>query len=164
MTNSSLMSTRDVGFYSTTIQIPCSTHFPYCTLSFQRLLTDFFSPEYGSRHFSVAFLPYCLRHLSYPSNLSTSYALHIHCPEETLLNLTPPPSTNYKTEWTLDETHIRRIGCEDLIYRLCKQEMVFAMREAPIAAEGKVDDYTKRFLEGMRKMGGGMAREWNGQL
>ena len=73
-------------------------------------------------------------------------------------------STVYKLqERTLNEIRTWRIGCEDLIYRLSKQEHVVAKYEVSSAAEGKVEDYGKTFLEEMRKMEG-MARERNGQL
>ncbi|KAL8755779.1 MAG: hypothetical protein Q9199_003413 [Rusavskia elegans] len=67
------------------------------------------------------------------------------------------------TEWSLEEIRRWRVGCEDLIYRLSKQEQQLARSEMSTGAVGSKGDSKRVFFEEMRKMEG-MAREWHGQL
>lgn len=55
------------------------------------------------------------------------------------------------------------MGCEDLIYRLSKQEQQLARYENSTGAVGSKGDSGRVFFEKMRKVEG-MAREWHGQL
>ncbi|KAL8852594.1 MAG: hypothetical protein Q9221_002590 [Calogaya cf. arnoldii] len=68
------------------------------------------------------------------------------------------------TKWCLEEVRRWRVGCEDLIYRLSKQEQRLARSEMSTVAVGsKGDDSGTVFLEEMRKLEG-RAREWHEEL